>query len=549
MLERLTIKNYALIDSLQIDFSEGLSIITGETGAGKSVMMGALSLLTGDRADTKVLTSRGGKATVEASFDRVAPALKMLFEHLDLDWNDGEVIVRREIASGGRSRAFVNDTPVTLPVLGQITQQLIDVHSQNSNRLLSTPQYQLDIIDSMADNHELKKRYKGNFRKYVELRSRIRKIRENCERSRENNELLRFQLDQLDALAPKKGELAEIEKRFDLLSDAEELRTNLYHAYGELDGSEDSALSLVADARTRTAAYPEISERLNQVYIELSDIAGTLSDLSESVDTDPLELEKLSTRMHDLYEAQKRFRVTECDALVELREQIASQLSAGNADPGELKKLEEEARALASTLREEADRLSETRREAALRFSSRLTKEARPLGLKNLQFEVGVTKGKLTPEGQDIVEFLCSFNKNQRPMPMSKVASGGEMSRLTLTIKGLMADKLKLPTVIFDEIDTGVSGEIADKMGEMMENIARDMQVVAITHLPQVAAKGNAHYMVYKTDLKDRTVSNVRRLEGEERVRELARMLSGRKLNDAAIQNARALMGMDTDTL
>ncbi len=542
MLERLTIKNYALIDSLQIEFSEGLSIITGETGAGKSVMMGALTLLTGERADTKVLTGREGKASVEASFDNVSPGVKLLFEHLDLDWNNGEVIVRREIAPGGRSRAFVNDTPVTLPVLGQVTQQLIDIHSQNSNRLLSTPAYQLDIIDSMAGNHKLRSEYKGNFRKYVELRSRIRKIKENRDRSRENNELLRFQLEQLNALDPKKGELAEIEKRFDLLSDSEELRENLFGAYGALDGTEESAVGLVGNARSLTAAFPEINDRLNQVYIELSDIANSISELAESVETDPLELEKLSTRMHELYEAQKRFRVTECDALVELREQIASQLSESNNDPKELQKLEEEARELATKLKEEAEALTLSRRKAADSFSERLQREARPLGLKNLVFEVSLEKGKLTPSGQDTVEFMCSFNKNQSPMPMSKVASGGEMSRLTLTIKGMMADKLKLPTVIFDEIDTGVSGEIADKMGEMMADIAKDMQVVAITHLPQVAAKGNNHYMVYKTDLQDRTVSNVRRLESEERVRELARMLSGRKLNEAAMENARSLL-------
>lgn len=542
MLERLTIKNYALIDTLQIDFSRGLSIITGETGAGKSVMMGALGLLTGERADSKVLTTRGGKAIVEASFDQVAPKLKLIFEHLDLDWNNGEIIVRREIAQGGRSRAFVNDTPVTLTVLGEVTRQLIDIHSQNSNRLLSTPEYQLDIIDSMAGNAALRKEYKSNFRKYVELRSSIRKIRENSERSRENNELMRFQLDQLNALDPKKGELVEIEKRFDLLSDAEELKANLFDAYAFLEGSEESAVSLISGALVKVEAYPELHERLNQVLIELRDISGTLTDLGESVDSDPLELEKLSTRMHDLYEAQKRFRVSESDALVELREQLAAQLSTENANPEELKKLEDEARRLAATLRAQADDITKTREEAALKFSERLTREARPLGLKNLQFEISIQKGKLTPDGQDIVEFLCSFNKNQQPMPMAKVASGGEMSRLTLTIKGMMADNLRLPTVIFDEIDTGVSGEIADKMGEMMEKIARDMQVVAITHLPQVAAKGSNHYMVYKTDLQDRTVSNVRRLDGEERVREVARMLSGRKLNEAAMQNARSLL-------
>lgn len=542
MLERLTIKNYALIDNLQIDFNEGLSIITGETGAGKSVMMGALGLLTGERADAKMLTSRGGKASVEASFEKVESSLHLLFEHLDLDWNDGEIIVRREIAPGGRSRAFVNDTPVTLPVLGQVVGHLVDIHSQNSNRLLSTPEYQLEILDSMAANGKRLSLYRADFRRYVELRSKIRKIREQQDRSRESNELLKFQLDQLNALAPKRGELAEIERRFDLLSDAEELRGNLAEAYAALDGAEESALEKVSHAKGLTIAYPDISERLEAVRVELSDIADTLSELGESVEADPLELTKLSGRMHELYDAQRRFKVTDADALVDLREQIASQLSIDSTDPMELEALEREAKELAKKLKEEAEAISEIREAAARKLSERVTKEARPLGLKNLQFVVNLTKGKMTPQGQDTVEFLCCFNKNQEPMPMSKVASGGEMSRLTLTIKGLMADKLRLPTVIFDEIDTGVSGEIADKMGEMMEKISKDMQVIAITHLPQVAAKGNTHYLVYKTDLKDRTVSNVRRLEGDERVHEVARMLSGRNMTDAAIANAKSLL-------
>lgn len=542
MLERLTIRNYALIDNLQIDFSDGFSIVTGETGAGKSVMMGALSLLTGERADTKVLASDGRKASVEASFVKVAPGLRLLFEHLDLDWNDGEVIVRREIAPGGRSRAFVNDTPVTLQMLAQVAGQLVDVHSQNSNRLLSTPDYQLEIIDSMAGNQGALATYKADFRKYVELRSKIRKIKEIQLRSRENNELLAFQLEQLDALQPKRGELARIERQFELLSDAEELRADINRAYDSLDVGEDSALARISVAKASMGAYPELGARLETIYVELADITDTLSDLLDSVEADPLELNRLSARMHEIYEAQKRFKVNDDDALVDLREQLRAQLGGVDTDPAGLDVLEEQARLLAKKLKDEADAISAGREVAAADFAAKLTEAARPLGLKNLKFSVAVTRGKLTPQGQDSVEFLCSFNKNQEPMPMHKVASGGELSRLTLTIKGLMADKLKLPTVIFDEIDTGVSGEIADKMGEMMERISRDMQVVAITHLPQVAAKGKTHYLVYKTDLTDRTVSDVRRLEGEERVRELARMLSGKKLTDAALANARSLM-------
>lgn len=542
MLERLTIKNYALIDNLRVDFGEGLSIITGETGAGKSVMMGALGLLTGERADVRMLARSEGKASIEALFVKVDKNLKPLFEHLDLDWNDGEVIVRREIAPGGRSRAFVNDTPVTLPTLAQVSGKLVDIHSQNSNRLLSSPEYQLEIIDSMADNADLLARYRSDFRQYVDIRSRIRKIREQMDRSRENNELLKFQLEQLEALSPKRGELEEIERRFDLLSDAEEIRENLGEALSLLDGSEDSALSKVDAAKGLTSKYPEIAGRLEGLRIEIADISSVLSEITERTEADPIELNRLSGRMHELYEAQKRFKVTNADALVDLKEQLTMQIGGEYADPRELAELERKGRELARQLKEEAERISGSRVTAAGKFSERLTQEARELGLKNLKFKANVIQGKLTPQGQDTIEFLCSFNKNQEPMPMPKVASGGEMSRLSLTIKGMLADKLKLPTVVFDEIDTGVSGEIAGKMGGMMERISRDMQVIAITHLPQVAAMGTTHYLVYKTDLKDRTVSDVRRLQGDERVREVARMLSGRNLTEAAIANARSLL-------
>lgn len=542
MLERLTIKNYALIDNLRVDFGEGLSIITGETGAGKSVMMGALGLLTGERADVRMLARSEGKASIEALFVKVDKNLKPLFEHLDLDWNDGEVIVRREIAPGGRSRAFVNDTPVTLPTLAQVSGKLVDIHSQNSNRLLSSPEYQLEIIDSMADNADLLARYRCDFRQYVDIRSRIRKIREQMDRSRENNELLKFQLEQLEALSPKRGELEEIERRFDLLSDAEEIRENLGEALSLLDGSEDSALSKIDAAKGLTSKYPEIAGRLEELRIEIADISSVLSEITERTEADPIELNRLSGRMHELYEAQKRFKVTNADALVDLKEQLTMQIGGEYADPRELAELEREGRELARQLKEEAERITGSRVTAAEKFSERLTQEARELGLKNLKFKANVIQGKLTPQGQDTIEFLCSFNKNQEPMPMPKVASGGEMSRLSLTIKGMLADKLKLPTVVFDEIDTGVSGEIAGKMGGMMERISRDMQVIAITHLPQVAAMGTTHYLVYKTDLKDRTVSDVRRLQGDERVREVARMLSGRNLTEAAIANARSLL-------
>lgn len=555
MIERLSISNYALIDSIEISFDEGLSIVTGETGAGKSVMLGAIGLVLGGRSDSKVLEGRTGKAVIEATFNNVSPLLEKAFERYDLDWNDGNVIVRRELSGSGRSRAFVNDTPVTLPVLEEIGSQLVDVHSQHSNRLLSMPSHQLWIIDSMADSGKLLSSYRKNFRRFAELRARIKQIKETAAKNRENREFIAFQLEQLEKLNPKRGELAEVERSFDLLSEADEMRTSFSEAYGLLLGKEPSALTMIARAGESLQNINlsllegpldreenSVVSRLHDVYVELKDIAETIEGLASGVESDPSKLAKVSNRMHELYEARKRFKVVEDDGLVDLREELSYQLKSIVEGDSDVAELEKEGKELAATLRCQADELSAVREKAAERFSAELNRIARPLGLKNLNFEVRNTRGKLGIDGQDNIEFYTAFNKNQTPQPMSKVASGGEMSRLTLCIKAMIAGRMKLPTVIFDEIDTGVSGEIADKMGSMMAGIADDMQVIAITHLPQVAAKGRNHYLVYKTDLKDRTVSNVRPLSFEDRVRELARMLSGKQINPEAMANALTLL-------
>ncbi|MDE7351361.1 MAG: DNA repair protein RecN [Muribaculaceae bacterium] len=555
MIRQLSIINYALIDKVELTLSDGLTILTGETGAGKSVMMGAISLLMGERADSKVLANREGKAIVEGVFDSVASSLKELFDSNDLDWNDGQIIVRREISANGRSRAFINDSPVTLPLLAEVAGGLVDIHSQHSNRLLSRPEYQLSIIDSIADNADMLADYKKDFSKFVGLRSRIKKLREAIERSRESRELRAFQLEQLAKINPKKGELEEVEKEYDILSDADDLRSRLNQAAYLLAIGEKSAVSMIGDAGSVIdgidfklfdgpcdAAQPGIMERLRSVYIELKDIGDTLSRIASGIESDPERLAKADSRLKELYEAVKRFKVVDYDALVNLFSSLKAEYGGGSESIGELNALESEARKLGDTLKEKAERISESREEAARKFEEILTENARPLGLKNLRFSVNLTKGKLTPEGKDTVEFLCAFNKNQPLMPLAQTASGGEMARLTLCIKAITANKLRLPTVIFDEIDTGVSGDIADRMGSMMADIAAGMQVFAITHLPQVAVKGNSHLLVYKHDEGERTVSHVKILGSEERVREIARMLSGKHINDAALTNARVLL-------
>lgn len=555
MIRQLSIHNYALIDSLDLEMAEGLTILTGETGAGKSVMMGAISLLMGERADSKVLANREGKAVVEGVFDGVSAQIKDIFDANDLDWNDGQIIVRREISANGRSRAFINDTPVTLPLLVEVAGGLVDIHSQHSNRLLSRPDYQLKIIDSIADNSEMLADYRKDFMRFVGLRNKIRKIRDAFEKSRENREFRAFQLEQLTKINPRKGELEEVERTYDILSDADDLRNRLASASYLLSTADDSALTLVGNAgagldgidfslfgASEGDGQPGILERLRNIYIELKDIGDTLSRISSGIESDPVRLAKADSRLKELYEAVKRFKVADYDQLVDLYTSLKEDGTGGAEKIDELNALEKEAKALGETLKSKAEVISRSRIEAAAKFEKILTEDARPLGLKNLRFSAVMTQGKLTQDGKDSVEFLCSFNKNQPLMPLSQTASGGEMARLTLCIKAITANKLKLPTVIFDEIDTGVSGDIADRMGSMMAQISSGMQVFAITHLPQVAVKGNSHLLVYKHDEQDRTVSNVRILNHEERVREIARMLSGKEINEAALDNARALL-------
>ncbi len=555
MIRQLTINNYALIDKVDINLLDGLTILTGESGAGKSVMMGAISLLMGDRADSKVLTNREGKAVVEGVFDAVSESLKDTFDANDLDWNDGQIIVRREIAANGRSRAFINDSPVTLPLLTEIAGGLVDIHSQHSNRLLSNPDYQLSIIDSIANNAELLAQYKKDFARFAGLRNKIKKIREAIDRSRENREFRAFQLEQLSKINPKVGELEIVEKTFDILSDADDLRSRLNSAAYMISTADVSALSMIGDAGasidgidfslfegSSDSEQSGIMSRLKNVYIELKDIGDSLARIASSIESDPVRLAKADARLKELYEAVKRFKVVDYDHLVALYSSLKDEDKGGNEKIGELNALEQEARALGDSLKAKAEEISNSRIAAARKFEETLTEDARPLGLKNLRFSVNLTQGKLTPNGKDTAEFLCAFNKSQPLMPLSQTASGGEMARLTLCIKAITANKLKLPTVIFDEIDTGVSGDIADRMGSMMAEIADGMQVFAITHLPQVAVKGKSHLLIYKHDEGERTVSHVKMLDKEERIREIARMLSGKEINNAALSNARALL-------
>lgn len=570
MLRNLIIKNYALIEKLDLEFGPGLTIITGETGAGKSIMLGALSLVMGGRADTKVIADANSKSVVEALFVDVDSELKQIFDEKGIDWivNDEgitELTVRRELSASGRSKVFVNDTSVTLQTLQLIVARLIDIHSQHANAKINDVAERLKIIDAIACNDEIREVYQTLFSQYVELRRRIKSLRESIEQASENLEFLKFQLSQLDKLQPKKGELKEIEARFEILSDADEIKEKMHQLLNLLgDGDngvqsllqqsdaiaskidfslfekpKDASSSLESDSSSSTGS---ISERLKLLIVEIKDIFETIDDYNSSIDTDPALLARLSERMNLYYETVRRFGVDDADKLVDLHEEIRNKISAAGGDDTLLPELEKKARRLAAELREKADELSSTRRRTADDLAHSLCEKAKPLGLPNIRFECAVNSTKLKANGQDEIEFLCSFNKNGTPRPLNEIASGGEISRMMLSLKSILAGHINLPTIIFDEVDTGVSGEIADKMGEMMREVAADMQVIVITHLPQVAAKGDRHFKVFKTDVENKTVTQVRQLDDDGRVAELASMISGSSVSDAAVSAAKALL-------
>ena len=560
MLRNLTIKNYALIRNLNLEFGPGLTIITGETGAGKSIMLGALSLVMGGRSDTKMISDGNSRSVVEAGFVDVDPELRGLFKDKGIEWvesEDGmsEMTIRRELSSSGRSKVYVNDTSVTLQTLGQIMPRLIDIHSQHANAKINDPEERLRIIDAMASNQELRREYRTVFGEYVDLRRRIKMRQENLRRNAENIDFMRFQLEQLDKLSPKKGELTEIERKFEILSDADEIKEKLSMLVSLLGDNSPGVQAQLYDASALASKIDfgiaddddseeplSISARLGQLLVEVKDIYGTIDDYNSRIDTDPATLARLSARMNLYYDTVKRFKVKDADDLVALRDQLRRKVDAVTLGDDELPGLEREARRVAVELKHRAECLSESRRKAAEEFSEMLRRTAAPLGLPNIKFDARLSQRKLSLSGQDEVQFLCSFNKNGVPKNLGEIASGGEIARMMLSLKSILAGHINLPTIIFDEVDTGVSGEIADKMGSMMHDVADKMQVIVITHLPQVAAKGDHHFKVYKTDGDTSTETHVQPLTMEQRIRELAAMISGSEVSEAALSAAKNLL-------
>lgn len=551
MISRLHIANYALIDSLNIEFTEGLNIITGETGAGKSIILGALGLLLGARADAKAIRQSDRKSVVEATFNvEGRTALASWAEENNLDWDAHECILRREITPTGRSRAFINDTPVNLTQLAELGVQLIDIHSQNQNRLLASPEYQLRIIDSIADNAALLARYQSD---YVAWRKSVRALesaQKTLEQNRSDEEFITFRLSQLDEAQLVAGEQEELENERELQSNMTEIKQLLTDALDCLTNGDNSALTNLSAAVEATEGLSEVLEdatdlarRLDSARLEIQDITETLADYDSNLGADPAALEQIEERLSEIYSLERRHGVETVDELIKIREELRSKLEAidnGDMAIDELRKSAEVARRAAA---ETAAKLSERRRQAAEAFAGELIDVARPLGMPNLRCEVVIEPLKsLSPSGVDALEFRFAFNKNQQPQTVGGSASGGEVSRLMLSVKSIVAGRLQLPSIVFDEVDTGVSGDVANRMGAMMLNISKQLQVITITHLPQVAARGISHYKVFKEDDSEATHTRIRRLDAGERRGELALMLSGSATDVAALANADSLL-------
>ena len=553
MIQTLHISNYALIDSIDITLHPGLNILTGETGAGKSIILGALSLLLGGRCDTKAVRNHEAKSVIEATFSAAGyPALQEFCQTNELDWDADTVILRREIAPNGRSRAFVNDCPVNLSQLQTAALHLIDIHSQHQNLLLASPPYQLRVIDSLAGNGERLEAFTTAYNNYRHAVRKFKQERKSVEQAKDDEEFLRFQYKRLKDANLAKGELDELEHERELLVNMADVKTSLATVTGNLsEGDEniDQLLRQTIDESERLGDLLEdadtLTERLRTLRVELLDIAETFSEYDRELTGDPERLDEVEERLNLLYDLMRRHKVETVDELISIRDDMKTRLQSIDLGDENLQALELAAKRAKKEALEIAAVISQSRHEEAERFAKILKDRALPLGMKNLQCEITVRDTELSSTGIDHVEFLFAFNKNQPLLPVGNTASGGEISRLMLSIKSIVADKMQLPSIIFDEVDTGVSGDVADKMGEMMRQIAANIQVIAITHLPQVASKGHSHYKVFKEDTEQATVTRNKELGTEERVKELAVMLSGSSVNDAALANARSLLSQN----
>lgn len=551
MLQSIHIQNYALIDRLDIDFTSGFSVITGETGAGKSIILGAIGLLLGQRADVKAIKNGASKCVVEAKFRIATYDMEAFFEENDIEYEPEECIIRRELSANGKSRAFINDTPASLAQMKVLGERLIDVHSQHQNLLLNKEGFQLNILDILAQDDKQLADYHRLYTTYKQVSRELEEFIAQAEKSRQDEDYIRFQLEQLEDADLKEGEQTSLEQEAETLSHAEDIKAGLYKAGQLIDGDESGGLSLVKEAmqtlqsvsRVYTPAQ-EWGERLNSCYIELKDISREISGAQEEIEFNPARLDFVNERLNLIYNLQQKHRVDSVEALIELTDKYRNQLNTITSFDETIAKLNKRKEDLYAQVLAQAAVLTECRSRSARQIEEQMQALLIPLGMPNVRFAVEMTTRKEPDaKGMDSVTFLFSANKNGTLQNVASIASGGEIARVMLSLKAMIAGAVKLPTIIFDEIDTGVSGSIAEKMALIMQDMGKqNRQVISITHLPQIAARGIAHYKVYKEDTETGTNSHIRLLTREERVREIANMLSGSTLTEAALNNARALL-------
>ena len=550
MLKQLYIRNFTLIDELDIKLYPGFSVITGETGAGKSIILGAIGLLLGNRADSKAIKSGKERCVIEAHFDLSRYDMKGFFDDNDIDFDAEDTIIRRELTSAGKSRAFINDTPVPLTKMRELGEQLVDIHSQHQNLLLQKEDFQLNVVDILAQDAEHIKAYQAVYQQYRSALSQLEQLKQELIKNRENEEFMRFQHKELDEAHLEPGELEQLEQESDILNHSEEIKSALYEADHSLSDDEGSILQLLRNASYSISnireIYPEVAElsdRLDSSYIELKDIAQEISSSLDRIDFDPARLEQLNTRLDQLNTLLQKFHVETVEELIETRDLLAQQLEHIDNGNEDIEILQKEVDQKLIKAMSAAHSLSSLRKKVAKSIETEMKNRLVPLGIPNVRFEIEFAEKPLCRDGADKVSFLFSANRSTPLQPISQVASGGEIARVMLSLKAMISGAVKLPTIIFDEIDTGVSGKIAEKMAEIMTEMGnQNRQVISITHLPQIAAMGSHHYKVMKEETQTGTISQMRELTPEQRVGEIAQMLSGSDISQAALANAKELI-------
>lgn len=550
MLKQLYIKNFTLIDELNIQMHPGFSVITGETGAGKSIILGAIGLLLGNRADSKSIKAGRDRCVIEAHFDLSKYDMQQLFTDNDIDEDLSDTIIRRELTAAGKSRAFINDTPVSLTKMRELGEQLVDIHSQHQNLLLQKEDFQLNVVDIIAQDEKQRKNYEAAYNQYKQANQKLNALKAEIEKNRENEDFLRFQFKELDEAQLQNGEQEELEQEYEMLSHSEDIKTALYQADNHLSGDDGNIIERLKQASEQLAnikdVYPEVTELLERIdssYIELKDIAQEINGLTDHVEFDPARLETINERLDKLNSLQQKFHVRDLGELIETYHQLKEQLSHIDHSDEDVEALEQEVIQLLEKAQKQAKELTAIRTKAAKKVEEEMKQRLIPLGIPNVRFSISLTEKPLSHDGGDKVSFLFSANKSTPLQPVTQVASGGEIARVMLSLKAMISGAVKLPTIIFDEIDTGVSGKIAEKMAQIMVEMGNhERQVLSITHLPQIAAMGSHHYKVSKEETDEGTISRMTELSQQERVQEIAQMLSGSDVSEAALANAKELL-------